>query len=93
MNANATFGITAAALVTAAAVVAQPAGRRDPAVDANRKICRVQSDVGTRLGRHRACHTEQEWAEQRRQTNQNVDHIQNSRTWNALCTGPGGTGC
>ena len=92
MNAKAAFGASAAALVTAAAVMAQPAARRDSAVDANRKICRAMSDVGSRLSRSRACHTAAEWAELRRQMKQNVDHIQNARAWNVGC-GPSGSDC
>ncbi len=93
MNAKAAFAVSAAALVTAAAVMAQPAGSRDPAVDANRKICRGMSDVGSRLSRSRACHTAAEWAELRRQTKQNVDHIQNARVFNVCMHPDGATGC
>ena len=86
-------GACAVALIIAAAVFAEPAARSDPSADANRKICRSFADTGSRLGRYRACHTEQEWSELRRQTKQNVDHIQNWRVWNSLCTKPSGTGC
>ena len=76
--------LSAAALVAASAVIAQPSGT-DAATssgDANKQICRTIADTGSRLGRYRACHTAQEWAELRRQTKQNVDHIQNARPWN-----------
>ena len=71
----------AAALVVATAVIAQPpasdGGAVRPSGDANKQICRVIADTGSRLGRYRACHTAQEWAELRRQTKQTVDRIQN----------------
>ena len=75
------YGACAITLVTATAVIAQPASS-DSKGDANKQICRTIADTGSRLGRYRACHTEQEWIELRRQTKQNVDHIQNARPWN-----------
>ena len=82
--------MSAVALVTATAVIAQPSGTglggsKD---QANKQICRVMLDTGSRLGRSRACHTAQEWSELRRQTKQNVDHIQNARPWNCPGCGP-----
>ena len=93
MNRHALCAMSAAGLVTAAAVIAQPSPPRDPAVDANRKICRGMSDVGSRLSRSRACHTAAEWAELRRQTKQNVDRIQNARVFNVCMHADGATGC
>jgi len=82
--------IAAAALVVATSVLAQPpaAGGGRSSADANKQICRAMADTGSRLGRSRACHTAQEWAELRRQTKQNVDHIQNARPWNCPGCGP-----
>lgn len=51
--------------------------------DPNQRICRTFPDTGSRLGGYRACHTAAEWAEMRRQTMQNIDHIQNSRAGDA----------
>ena len=84
MNGKTLPGLCAAALVTATSVIAQPpaTGSGSSQGDANKQICRTIADTGSRLGRYRACHTAQEWTELRRQTKQNVDHIQNSRTWN-----------
>jgi hypothetical protein len=84
MSGKALHGLCAVALVTATAVMAQPSGSGGGASrsDANKQICRTMADIGSRLGRSRACHTAQEWEELRRQTRQTVDHIQNARPWN-----------
>lgn len=74
------YGAFAIALVTATAVMAEPSGRSNG--DANKQICRTISDTGSRLGHARECHTAAEWAELRRQTEQNISHIQNSRAAN-----------
>ena len=71
------YGACALMLVGATAVVAQP--RSDAGNDANKQICRSIADTGSRLGRSRECHTAQEWADLRRQTQQNIDRIQNNR--------------
>ena len=82
--------VCAAALVTATAVIAQAPATNGAgsSADANKQICRTIADTGSRLGRYRACHTAQEWAELRRQTKQNVDRIQNARPWNCPGCGP-----
>ena len=72
------YGACALALVSATAVLAQPSNSTRN--DANKQICRASADTGSRLGRSRECHTAAEWAELRRQTQQNIDHIQNART-------------
>jgi peptide subunit release factor RF-3 len=77
------YGGFAVALVATTAVIAQPSAGDTAKSDANKQICRVIADTGSRLGRYRACHTAQEWIELRRQTKQNIDHIQNARPWNA----------
>ncbi|MBV9900554.1 MAG: hypothetical protein JOZ90_05590 [Alphaproteobacteria bacterium] len=78
----------AVSLVTATAVIAEPPAVGSAQADSNKQICRTIADTGSRLGRYRACHTAQEWAELRRQTKQNVDHIQNARPWNCPGCGP-----
>jgi hypothetical protein len=78
------YGACAVAMVTATAVIAQPASTNSNG-DANKQICRTITDTGSRLGHYRACHTAQEWIELRRQTKQNIDRIQNARPMN----GPG----
>ena len=85
MIGRALYGACAIVSVAATAVMAQPPATTGTATknDANKQICRSFGDTGTRLGRYRACHTEQEWIELRRQTKQNIDHIQNARPWNA----------
>ena len=71
------YGACAIALVTTTAVMAEPS--RSSNSDANKQICRNVADTGSRLGHSRECHTAQEWVELRRQTEQNISHIQNSR--------------
>ena len=85
MIARILYGACAAALVATTALTAQPSASDTAKSDANKQICRTISDTGSRLGRYRACHTAQEWIELRRQTKQNIDHIQNARPMN----GPG----
>lgn len=79
MIGKALYGLCAVTLIAATAVIAQPSATdgANSSPDANKQICRVIADTGSRLGRHRACHTAQEWAELRRQTKQTVDRIQN----------------
>jgi poly(3-hydroxybutyrate) depolymerase len=60
------------------------AGTTDPALktnkgDPNRMVCRTEIEGATRLDRRRACHTVAEWADLRRQTRANIDHIQTTR--------------
>jgi len=77
------YGACAVAMIATTAVMAQPTtGSSVSQTSANKQVCRTFGDTGSRLGRYRACHTVQEWIELRRQTKQNVDHIQNARPWN-----------
>ena len=80
------YGACGAALVTATALVAQPS-QGGSSAGANKQICRTIADTGSRLGRYRACHTAQEWAELRRQTVANVDRIQTRQSMNSDPTG------
>ena len=70
--------VSAVALVTGTALLAQPSGGASKS-NSNKQICHTVSETGSRLGRTRACHTAQEWEELRRQTKQTVDRIQNMR--------------
>lgn len=79
MIAKVILAVSAAALCTATAVVAQAPSRSGGKADPNRQICRTLKDTGSRLGGYRACHTAAEWAELRRQTQQTIDRIQNNR--------------
>jgi hypothetical protein len=75
------YGACAIALVTTTAVIAQPS--ETPSKNrSNKQICRAAADTGSRLGRSRICHTEEEWAELRRETQQNIDRIQSARPMN-----------
>jgi hypothetical protein len=76
------YGVAAAALITATALAAQPS-QGGSAGSANKQICRTSTDTGSRLGRSRACHTAQEWADLRRQTVANVDRIQTRQAMNS----------
>ena len=77
-------GLCVVVLVAATPLIAQPStASGDSKADENRRVCRVMSDIGSRLSRSRACHSAAEWAELRRQMKQTVDHIQNARPWNA----------
>lgn len=71
------YGACALALMGTTAVMAEPSGSSSGS--ANKQICRSTADTGSRLGRSRECHTEAEWAELRRQTQQNIDRVQNAR--------------
>lgn len=83
MISRAMAGIAAAALLAGTALMAEPPAPSAPNSKGNpeRRVCRVYNDTGTRIGAYRACHTEAEWAELRRQTIQNVDRIQNARVF------------
>lgn len=75
-------GASAVTLIVATTVIAQSPRIGPTQSDANKQVCRSLPDTGSRLGRSRACHTAQEWEDLRRQTKQNVDHIQNARPMN-----------
>lgn len=72
-------GAGAVALVTTAAVVAQPSSAADGTSEANKQICRSLKTTGSRLSRTRSCHTALEWQEIRRQDKQHIEHIQQER--------------
>jgi hypothetical protein len=81
MFGKAVFGLFTLALVAGAASASAPStrsGREDP----NRVVCRTIAETGSRLSKTRACHTQAEWAELRRQTRQTVEKIQDSRPAN-----------
>jgi hypothetical protein len=71
-------------ILSVAAIVGTAAGASDSVNksgkgDPNRVICRTISDTGDKLRKTRACHTEAEWRELRRQARESIEHIQNSR--------------
>ena len=67
-------GVCAIALTTGAAMAGGTANTAKQGED--KKICRSDPSVGSRLKRTRTCHTKAEWAEIRRQTKQEIDQIQ-----------------
>jgi hypothetical protein len=73
--------LSTAALVGSAAAASDSSNKTNKS-DPNRLICRTISDSGQKLRRERACHTAQEWRELRRQTQETIEHIQNSRAAN-----------
>ena len=74
------LGFVAASMVAGSALAAEKSKRK--ADDPNKVICRMESEIGSKLRRTRACHTKAEWDELRRQTRANVEHIENSRACN-----------
>ena len=83
MKASFVLAAVAAVLIGTAANAAEDSKQKDP----NRKICRTISETGSRLNRTRACHTQAEWDELRRQSKAKLEQLQNSRPWNSE---PGG---
>lgn len=76
------FAFAAIGLLAGAASYAEPTPTSPPPkADPERRICRTYREVGTRLGGYRACHSAAEWEDLRRQTQANIDHIQNNRPW------------
>ena len=73
------FAAATALLCSGFAFAADKARVRDP----NRMICKTIEESGSRLKRVRACHTQAEWDELKRQMKQNIERIQNSRPWNS----------
>jgi hypothetical protein len=74
--------IIVSAVLLATAGVAQTGQdrRSDGGLDPDDQICRSIKDTGTRLGRTRVCMSRAEWAQQRRDTKQNVERTQTRRT-------------
>lgn len=74
------------ALLMTGAAYAQPASNASPngagarGAQSNGMICRTIAETGARLARSRVCKTREEWAEQRRETRQNIDRAQTTRT-------------
>ena len=50
-----------------------------PKAEKDKKVCRTESSVGSRLAKTRTCKTLAEWDEMRRQQSQNVADIQQRR--------------
>lgn len=67
----------AALLIGSAANASERSKHNDP----NKKVCKTIAETGSRLNRTRACHTQAEWDELRRQTRAKIENIQNSRPY------------
>ena len=61
------------------ASAAEGSKHRDP----NKRVCKTITETGSRLNKSRACHSQAEWEELRRQTKQKIENIQNNRPWGA----------
>lgn len=70
--------VAAAALLLAqgAASAVEPTTRVGKGDPSKKKICRVQADIGTRLGGKRICRTADEWAQSRAEARRTVERIQ-----------------
>ena len=82
LRALATAALLTATSIAADAQVAAPtdspaASGSAPANEANsRRICRVSSTIGSRLGGTRTCRTKTEWDQMQREARLTTDHIQ-----------------
>jgi hypothetical protein len=72
--------LAAAAIVGTAATAAENSNKSGKA-DPNKVICRTINDTGDKLRKTRACHTDAEWRELRRQSREAVEQIQNRRAY------------
>ena len=79
MNARILLAAGAALLIGSAANASEGSKHGDP----NKRVCKTISETGSRLNRTRACHTQAEWEELRRQTKAKIENIQNNRPFNA----------
>ena len=76
------LGLCAAALVSGTAVAGESSKKPAAKTDPDKIVCRTIGDTGSRLSRSRVCKTNAQWVEMRRQTQETIDHIQNSRAAN-----------
>ena len=75
-------GLCAVVMLAGTATASESTSKSAPKSDAEKIVCRVSNDTGSRLGRIRVCKTNAQWAEMRRQTQETIDHIQNNRSAN-----------
>lgn len=64
------------ASVSATATTANPAAPDPNKSDLNRVVCEKQDKIGTRLGAHKVCMTVAQWAEFRKDVQDQTQHIQ-----------------
>lgn len=72
-------GLLVSSVASPAFAQSQPAQLQPtakPAHDPNEVVCERQEETGSRLGSHRVCQTRAQWAEQRRNDRQDIDHAQ-----------------
>jgi hypothetical protein len=69
-------------MLAGTAAASESTSKSAPKSDADKIVCRISKDTGSRLGRIRVCKTNAQWAEMRRQTQETIDHIQNNRSAN-----------
>lgn len=71
--------LSAAIAVVAVPVVVGAQPIIEPHNDSTRKICRVDTTVGSRLGGVRRCRTKAEWDAEKAEARTVVDRVQNMR--------------
>lgn len=71
--------LTAAIAVVAVPVMLTAQPVTQPRNDSTRKICRVDGEVGSRLGGVRRCRTKAEWDAEKAEARTVVDRVQNMR--------------
>lgn len=76
LAALALFGANAAAQAPSSGSTRDDAGSYDP----RQIVCRSIGETGSRLSRTRVCLTRAQWDAQRRETRQDVDRAQTTRT-------------
>ena len=74
----------AAALLLAQGGASFAEGAKARRVDPNKKICRAETDIGTRLGGKLICRTAAEWAQVRAEARRTVERIQDNKP--TICT-------
>jgi len=80
MFARLVLGLCAVALSAGAAMASSPPAKSGTKSNADKIVCRSVTITGSRLSRTgRVCKTSAEWAEMKRQTQQTIDRIQNTR--------------
>jgi hypothetical protein len=65
-----------ALLAPAAALAKRDRNDNEDVGDPNRVICRTESEIGTRLGKIRRCHTAAQWAYLKRETRNTIERVQ-----------------
>lgn len=68
----------AAAVATLASGPAVAGKKDDPADDGSKRICRTESNSGSRIASRKVCHTKDEWTQLQRERQQDADDAKES---------------